>query len=438
MNRKNIICCAIGCALSAGLAVAQVTIGSLDMPDPSAILDMKAVNNRGALLPHVTLTGSEDVTTIENPVIGLLAYNTGNHPDFPLRAFVYWDGAEWRALSAMTTSAADASLQCGMTYLDPEIVIVGDDSTPIPPGQIMKLPYTIGNGGIHSGVVLHSFPVGNVTATLYPGQLENGSGYLTFHLAGTPNTEQKTPKGIKFALDDFYDANPNFTRTCDTVRVGVEVRADLKTVAVMDNMKWTDDNGVVGYATQITTPDEKFSVRAFIVSSDFSTYASYFGYDGIYGMNLQLRNNTESTLDISGQWNWHWGGSGGSYANNLRIRPGVWSGTGGGDLAGVGATIYYATEVDGASDTPVTASILTTDFTKAKFTAWGNNGVYAAGGPERRVYSWTENSLTTKTSYILTFSSNAVDPSIVPKADTCEGGICPVQCFMLIEQIIAP
>jgi hypothetical protein len=52
----------------------QVGIGTVT-PDQSAALDITATN-KGFLLPRIALKGTTDSTTIPNPVIGLLVYNT--------------------------------------------------------------------------------------------------------------------------------------------------------------------------------------------------------------------------------------------------------------------------------------------------------------------------------------------------------------------------
>jgi hypothetical protein len=422
-------------------ARAQLTIGSLNPPDASAIIDMKAVNNKGALLPNVTLTGPNDKVTVNNPAEGLLVYNTGNNVNFPIKAYMYWDGVEWRALNAMTTEAAAASLECGMTYLDPEMVIIGDGVHPIPEGTVMKIPYTIGNGGIYNGCVLTS-EGGNITATIYPGQLESGSGYLTFHISGTPNSTQTTPKGIKFSLDAFYAANPNFpTPHCDEVSVGVEVKADIKTVAVIDNLKYTDADNAQGYACQLTTPDGRFSVRAYSVSHDWDSRAAAIGSDGRHSVNLQIRNNTNEDVVIVGLYRWEWRGSqSGNGQNALGLQPGKWSGDYATSNDNDADNPEWACWLDGSDNTNLPSALSTTNKNNhARFIYWGNGGVYAGGSPERRVYSWTTNDGSdTKTAYFFTFSSAAQKPGAYTDAANCPGGVCTgTQMFMKIEQINA-
>lgn len=83
--------------------LAQVGINT-NSPDPSSILDIKSTN-KGVLIPRVTLKGTNDVTTIANPVLGLMVFNTtasdngtptDTSDDVIAKAFYYWDSAKWQ------------------------------------------------------------------------------------------------------------------------------------------------------------------------------------------------------------------------------------------------------------------------------------------------------------------------------------------------------
>jgi hypothetical protein len=447
-QRTITLCCIVALYFWGVLPLnAQVSIGTTNPPDPSAVLDVVAIN-KGALFPRVALRGPTDATTIPNPATGLLVYNTGDSASFAIKAYMYWDGVEWRALYSMTTTAAEATLECGMAYLDPEVVIQGDGLHPIPNGTVLKLPYTVGNGGVYIGDTLYSYPDSNIVAIIYPGQLESGSGFLTFHVSGTPNGSQTTPKGIKFPLHSFYDANPGFTVACDTIHVGVEIKADIKTVALIDNLKIsTEDNGVV-YQAQLTTPDGKFSVRCCIPSHDWESNTDYFGTDGVGGMNLQIRCNLTDTVIISGEFQWFFeGATGGNGYNALRLHPGKWSGDDqlNNRLSVDQNAIPYANYFDG-SVTATDVGISTSQFNRGRFIHWGNAGVYASGGPERREYHWTINDgATTRTAYFMTFSSSAAYTGVSgtiakgrPNTVNCPNGVCTgTKIFLKIDQVIA-
>jgi len=60
-------------SLSIGLQ-AQVGFGT-STPDADAILELQA-SDKALLLPRVALTGTSDITTVPNPVAGMLVYNT--------------------------------------------------------------------------------------------------------------------------------------------------------------------------------------------------------------------------------------------------------------------------------------------------------------------------------------------------------------------------
>jgi Glycine rich protein len=69
---------------SAGVGIGTTT------PNESALLDVTSAN-KGFLPPRVALTGSNDVTTIPNPVAALTVYNTNT------RKLNVWDGSTWTA-----------------------------------------------------------------------------------------------------------------------------------------------------------------------------------------------------------------------------------------------------------------------------------------------------------------------------------------------------
>lgn len=421
----------------------HITIGKNQVPDPSAILDINT-SDKGVLLPKVSLTSATDITTIPNPATGLLIYNVGT-TTFPTRGYMFWNGTEWRLINTSTSVAPYATLGCGQATLDPAQVLQG--GVTISGGTILKIPYTVGNGGIYNGATIYStaYPTSDIKATISSGSFQNGSGYLAFNVTGTPLASQATPTGITFDLTPFYTANPSLDSNtgCMSVTVGTEVKANITSVAVMDNMKLNSDGGVTGYATQLTTPDGKFSVRAFIVSSDFSASAATFGTDSQYGMNLQIRNNTSSDVAIAGQFTWNWGGSGGNGAGFLGLQPSRWSGD---DQQSIDNPdgIYWANYVSNDTGTgwavAAAAPTKTNKSNRGYFINWGNPGVYALGRPERRTYSWTINdSGETKTAYILTFSSSSLNPTSKANALTCPNGICnQTKIFMKIDQITAP
>ncbi len=76
---------------------AQMGVGT-DMPDPAAELEVKA-NNRGLLIPRVSLTDNTDETTITaGNVESLLVYNTSSNGNL-IPGFYYWYDNMWKRLS---------------------------------------------------------------------------------------------------------------------------------------------------------------------------------------------------------------------------------------------------------------------------------------------------------------------------------------------------
>lgn len=77
---------------------AQVGINT-ETPDPSSVLDIVAKNSdRGLLIPRIPLLSDTDVTTIVNPTVSLLVFNTTSNANIT-QGFYYWDGSKWRKFS---------------------------------------------------------------------------------------------------------------------------------------------------------------------------------------------------------------------------------------------------------------------------------------------------------------------------------------------------
>lgn len=76
----------------------QVTIGSSDKPDESAILDLKqnsdGTSNKGLLIPRVKLVETSDSTPLSSFVEGLIVYNIETINDVE-HGFYYCDGSQW-------------------------------------------------------------------------------------------------------------------------------------------------------------------------------------------------------------------------------------------------------------------------------------------------------------------------------------------------------
>jgi hypothetical protein len=75
---------------------AQIGIGTLT-PHPKAVLDISGTD-KGLLIPRVSLTSTEDVTTITTPPAGLIVFNTapaGSGATAVDQGLYFWDGEMW-------------------------------------------------------------------------------------------------------------------------------------------------------------------------------------------------------------------------------------------------------------------------------------------------------------------------------------------------------
>lgn len=88
---------------------AQVGIGT-NNPHTSALLEVRS-NNKGVLLPSISLTGTNDVSTITSPATGLLVYNSNNVSgvNAVTPGFYYFNGTAWMRLIVPTDNAANVT-----------------------------------------------------------------------------------------------------------------------------------------------------------------------------------------------------------------------------------------------------------------------------------------------------------------------------------------
>lgn len=148
-------------------------------PDNSAAVDIRS-SNKGILIPRITLTSATDQTTISNPALGLLAYNTGAGA-LAFKGYVFWTGTEWKTIDNNTTvNPAVASLNCIDSSTFPSVFTSGT-----PYSGTLTVPYSSGNGGSYSSST--SITQNGLTFTLNQGSLNYGNGSITYSISGTPN-----------------------------------------------------------------------------------------------------------------------------------------------------------------------------------------------------------------------------------------------------------
>lgn len=73
-------------------AYAQVTFGSLEEPDPDAVLDLRSGGTKGLLLPRLALVDVNDPAPLSGHKAGMLVYNTGTNVP---QGYYYNDGFQW-------------------------------------------------------------------------------------------------------------------------------------------------------------------------------------------------------------------------------------------------------------------------------------------------------------------------------------------------------
>ncbi len=240
------------------------------------------------------------------------------------------------------------------------------------------------------------------SSTMQLGTAPNANGLLIY------NTGPTITPGYYFWNGTEWRVFNTSSSTGITSNPGL---ASIESIAVMGPLVATTDNGRAGYAISITTPDGKFSVRCFIPTG--TAFAD---------VNLQIRNNTTSTVDIISNGHYLWGGAGGYMQNQLRLPIAAWAG----DNAVSSASLIDATtgaNIQTASTNPY----------------WGDPGVYAGGMPEQRIYSWTTNNGADKSFYKMYFMMGSSTPASVGNATNCPSGTCSTtKAFFTIDQITAP
>ncbi len=129
LNARKITYVILFALITTQINYAQVGIGTTT-PDDSAALDIDT-DNAGFLMPRVSLTGTNDTSTISgSEEVGLLVYNTANtgsgstevHP-----GFYYWNGSQWVGdlITPSTTSSEDDWTTLGNAGTNPSVNFIG-------------------------------------------------------------------------------------------------------------------------------------------------------------------------------------------------------------------------------------------------------------------------------------------------------------------------
>lgn len=378
----------------------NVGIGTIT-PEPSAKLDITSLN-QGFLPPRVNLTSSTMVLHApDQNATGLFVYNIGTTL---FKGYYFWDGTEWRGLGSFSSFPAEIyNPICSSASMSPSTYTAG---VPLQ-GYVLQVPYSNGNGGRYGEVTIN----GNngLSIVLQPGVLAYGSGAFTFIVQGTPTVSSPITTTFTLTSANLLSAGVNINSgstftSCDIVVGSSSSNADITTRAVLGPLTYTTE-GRNGYSKVISTSDGKFSVRCYINEGG-----------AFQNVNLQIRNNSSSSVDIIGSQHWLWGGAGGTTNNQMRLAANEWVGYNGNSAALVTAEIQTPTNL----------------------VTWGDPGVYAGGMPEYRIYDWTSNDTSDKTFYELRFMMGSTAPSAAANATTCPGGTCvDTKVFFYIREIKA-
>ncbi|EFK33659.1 Uncharacterised protein [Chryseobacterium gleum] len=393
--------------LVSGLSFAQVGINTTS---PKTTLDVSATRDTSGVITNNTqtfglqaprLTRAEltaNTATYGSNQTGALIYITditggdtaGQRVNITAMGYYYFDGTVWQRLTQATNAVAPAisALQCTTAYLSPSTYSPGTPFT----GNL-RVTYNGGNGGAYNSGT--PFTINGLTFQLRPGTLEFGDGELVFSVSGTPTTANDMTIPMTNSTVSFLTAAQNCTAT-----VGNSSRADITPVAVMGYPTLTTDaNGKQAYTLPLATPDGKYSIRVIFDTTSGTTAAI---------PNVQLYNNTGSTVNLYWNYNTEYGGYIGSAVTTNNITSGVWGGM-------ADSSTSWVPQGTGAIGSAY----------------WGNVGIIdgSGGGPEHRRYTWIDSNPSSKTAYTATIMVGA------PTSGSAQPNLSKV--YIKIEQVKA-
>ncbi|PWN58046.1 hypothetical protein [Chryseobacterium viscerum] len=314
---------------------------------------------------------------------------TGQRINVTAMGYYYFDGAVWQRLTQATNAVSPAisALQCTTAYLNPSTYAAG---TPF--SGNLRVTYSQGNGGSYNSGA--PFTVNGLTFQLRPGTLEFGDGELVFSVSGTPTTGNDMTLPLTSAAVPFLTGGQNCTAT-----VGNTSRADISSLAVMGYPTLTTDpNGKQAYTLPLATSDGKYSIRVIFDTTSGTTAAI---------PNVQLYNNTGSTVNLYWNYNTEYGGYIGSAVTTNNITSGVWGGM-------ADSSTSWFPQGTGAVGSAY----------------WGNLGIIdGSSGPEHRRYTWIDSNPSSKTAYTATIMVGA------PTTGSAQPNLSKI--FIKIEQVKA-
>ncbi|WP_293788212.1 hypothetical protein [uncultured Pedobacter sp.] len=216
-------------------------------PDKSAVVDMKA-NNKGVLLPRVTLTGTNDVTTISSPADALTVFNTAttyNGANDVIPGYYYWDAGANKWIQI--TTAQDLRLVGNGNHITQDAG-VGSNGTTVGTG--------VNNIGIGSSVLSANTTGFNNMVLGNNNLIKNLDGYSNVAI-GHHSMENNTNGAMNVAIGD-GTLNKNTSGQIN-VAIGIasmfrnttgNVNSALGSQALRDNTNGSYNTAVGGNALQ--------------------------------------------------------------------------------------------------------------------------------------------------------------------------------------------
>lgn len=215
--------------------------------DNSAMLDVVATD-KGLLIPRVTLTGTNDITTITNGnVFSLLVFNTVTVSDV-IPGYYFWDGAKWVKLMDTNTNADHDWYEVGGT---------------IAPNDINNNIFTQGNVGVGttnptrklhisgSGIGVQKFKIEETSVGGESMSLGNGTAASTlafsntgdFWLGGVANVDNNM---LATDADIFIEGATGNTGIGTSTP---QAKLNIPNVGTITTGDWTQASLLIGDAT---------------------------------------------------------------------------------------------------------------------------------------------------------------------------------------------
>jgi hypothetical protein len=223
-------------------------VGGVSASGVSSVVSYTGGNGGGHNGQTVTSTGITGLTaTLTSGTFlsgsGTLTYAiTGTPSGLGTANFAISIGGRTCTLSRTVVGGSISTISCGTATTNGTLVHPVAAS-----GVNSVIPYTGGNGGMHSGQTVTSTGVTGLTATLSSGSFASGNGNLTYTITGTPSAAGTASFAINIggqtcALTRTVVAGAVSTLTCGTTNNG-SLFASVAASGVSSVVSFTGGNG---------------------------------------------------------------------------------------------------------------------------------------------------------------------------------------------------